>query len=48
MIRERRNMVGGFKSHNADPCPSCLMWNKKDKKCEPVKGCYCKQLRNVI
>lgn len=49
MIRERKNMGGAsFKSHNENPCPGCFMWNSQKKKCVPIKGYYCKILRNEI
>ena len=49
MIREKRTMGGAsFRSHNANPCPSCHMWNQDKKKCVPIKGMYCKSLRDKI
>lgn len=48
MMRERTNRGASFKSHNLNPCPSCFMWNTKQKKCVPQKGCFCKVTRCKI
>lgn len=42
-----RKSSGSFRSHNANPCPGCMWFNRSNQKCEkPSKIGYCKLLRS--